>query len=164
MKTLGKLLASLYSFCFTFLLLVFLVFFFIRGLTTQNFWTNALKEMDFSQIKVKDYGLDDYIKKYGENATIEDVITIELENAGIDTESVNKILNDESIREFVGSKANEIIDAAMNKKEVGEVTETEIKEALNVLNLSEEEYQEVTDFINEVITQFNTEVKDGSSL
>lgn len=164
MKLIGKIFASIYSSFFTIILTGFLSLFFMQGVLSKDFIATTLKSLNFSEITVKEFGLDEYVQKYGENATVEDAIVAELKNSGVDEEKVRKILNDENIKDFIAKKVNEIIDSAALEKDVSLVTESEIKDALRNLELTDNDYKEITNFLNEVITDFNKEVKDGSSI
>ena len=164
MRFAGKVFALVYSVWMIFILLAFMTLFFTRTVLSEKFLSSALSKLDYGAITVKALGLDDYAEKYGKDATFEDVITTELENLGIDTETAYKIFNDEDLQVFIAGKASELIDAGVNSSKLDEVSETEIKDALGVLELSEENYQKVTDFINDFIEGFNKEIENGSGV
>lgn len=164
MRYAGKVFAVIYSILLVFLLLAFMILFYTRTVISEKFLSHSLSKLDYGAITVKALGIDEYLEKYGENATLEDIITIELENAGIDVQTTKKIINDENLQAFIGGKISELIDAGVNSSELEEVTEEEIEEALDVLDLSKANYQKVTDFINDFIVEFNKEMKNGSGV
>ena len=163
MKIIGKIFASVYSTILTLVMIAFLMLFFAQSVISKEFIASALKSFDFSEVTVKEFGLEDYVQKYGEDATVEDAILSELEAAGIDKEAARKVINDDNIKDFVADKASEIIEAVSEEKNVTLVTEAEIRDALQNLDLTNEDYASITDFLNEVITEFNKEVKNGSN-
>ncbi len=164
MRFAGKVFALVYSVWMVFILLAFMTLFFTRTVLSEKFLASALSKLDYGAITVKALGLDEFAEKYGQDATFEDVITTELENLGIDTETADKIFNDKNLQEFIGGMASELIDAGVNSTELDEVTEAEIEEALGVLDLSKENYQKVTDYLNDFIVGFNKEIKNGSGV
>ncbi len=164
MKIVGKIFASIYSILFVFISLCFLSLFFTRTFISRDFLVSSLKKIDLEAIKVEDLGTNDYFADYDENITLSEAITNEMEKAGIDKEKAEEIVNDEKLREFIGDKANEVIEAIANEEEIKVVTNDEVKDALGVLELTEDNYQEVTDFLNEVISEVNKEVQNARGL
>ncbi len=164
MKIVGKIFASIYSILFVFISLCFLSLFFTRTFISRDFLVSSLKKIDLEAIKVEDLGTNDYFANYDENVTLSEAITNEMEKAGIDKEKAEEIVNDEKLREFIGDKANEVIEAIANEEEIKVVTNDEVKDALGVLELTEDNYQEVTDFLNEVISEVNKEVQNARGL
>ena len=163
MKIVGKIIAVIYSLVFTIVLICFMFGFFGRTILNEKFFAQAIRDLDFSQIKLEDLHLEEYFSQYEGNYSLADVIEDELEDAGINTEEVKKIINDKDLKEFVGVKINEALKSGINGEEIEELSVSEVKSALKVLELSEEENEELTDYLNDLITKFNKEVKNEAN-
>lgn len=163
MKMAGKVFALVYSAFMVFLLLAFMILFYTRIVLSKDFLAKSLSELDYGAITVKALGLDSYLEKYGEDATVEDAITAELEELGVDTETAKKVVNDKNLREFVGGMASELITAGVNGETMEKVTLEEIEESLSVLELTDDQYRIVTDFLNDAIDVYNEEVINSGS-
>lgn len=156
LKILGKCFSVMYSVIFTFILLVFVVALFITSMISTDFIVETFKSVDLSTFKVSDIDLpSEYQTKYGNNATLEDVVVGEMVASGLEEDTARDFINDDNVREFIGEKAREMLDAEITDRDISKVSEEDVAKALENINVTDENIEAITDFFNEFIDEYN---------
>lgn len=156
LKILGKCFSVIYSVIYAFALYIFVIILFITTLISTSFMVEVIKSVDLADIKIADTELSsEYAAKYGEDATLEDVVVGEMVEVGIEENSARELVNDENIREFLGEKIGELIDNSITGNDVASIEEKDMQKALVNISLTEEEVKNITDFLNDFIDEYN---------
>lgn len=155
MKIVGKIIAVIYSVLFSAVILAFGVIFMGKDLTSKEFLTEIVKSADLNEITIEQINIPELSEKYGNSATVEEVLIEEMIKAGLTEEKARELLNDEKLREFIAEKAGDSLDNVINGTKVLKVTSSELKDVLSTLELSDSDYVDLADYINKLIDEIN---------
>lgn len=155
MKIVGKIFAVLYGVVFSVVLLGFGALFMGKDFISKEFITEAIKTADLNEITIEQINVPELSEKYGDSATVEEVLIAEMVKAGFTEEKAKEVLNDKKLREFIAEKAGDSLDNILEGKKVTKVTASELKDVLSALELSDDDYNELANYINRIIDEVN---------
>lgn len=136
-----------------------LLFGFVSGYALRNFLTvdtleTTVKSIEIDKITVVDLGLNDFKAKYGD-VTLESALIKELGEFGFEEKKAKELLNDASIKSFIAEVISDAVTSISEKKPLRTIAKKEVAKVLENTSFNEEDIQGVTDYLNEMIGQFN---------
>lgn len=170
MKYIGKFFAVIFSIIYMAFLIAFISLNYSKNLLSGDFYSNILKSVDFSQIKVSDIANTfDGIEHY-EDATLEDIIVEGLTDGGMSEEQAKGIVENENVKNVVGNLIGEMVEYGVNGGDIPTISNEDIKALVTdpELNIegeefTDEEIEEVTNQLNDIINQLLTEGVDENA-
>lgn len=131
MRFIGNFFAGIVSLIYFAVLLVMSMALFASNLFSADYFSDVLKSIEFSEIKLSDLG----IEGVEEGATVEDLLVDTLEEAGVSENDAKKILNSEEIKDVAGNFLSDTVTYIANQD--GEIPQIKEKDVDRILQSEE---------------------------
>lgn len=130
LKIIGKIFAVLFSAVYFFALASFVILFFGSNLLSTTYYKSVLKSIDLKEIKIKDLNVNINELDIDENTSVQDIIVEGLEELGLNNEMSIAIVENEEIREILGTYIGEFVNYQVSGGEMPEIKLEDVKTVL----------------------------------
>lgn len=162
---LGKFFAIICSIIYSIILIGGIMLFFMSSFFKGNIYTDILKSVDLSKIKLSDID-PKLVSMFGNDVTLEKVLVMSLEDAGIDSDIALEIVKNDEIKEVVGEFFGECINYTVNKDEVPKISNEDVDKIIdnidvNEINNKQIDKKEIMEYVDEINNNAKSYLKEG---
>ncbi len=165
LKTIGMVLAIIFSLVYFFFLSGFMVLAVSRNIFSGNYYSSIINSIDLDEIKIGDMGELFEGSEFSSDMTLSDALVKSMTDGGVEEKTATAIIENKEIKNIVGNFIGDYINYSLGGEEPT-IKRSDVKAVLNNPNIIEvagkptnEDIDEVYDELNDMVSQI---IKGGN--
>ncbi|MBQ8234909.1 MAG: hypothetical protein IJZ36_04955 [Bacilli bacterium] len=167
MKIFRTIIASMFSVLFFFVLLGMTLLLFVSNAFNKEYYKEVLKDVNLEEVKLNEIGIDNFNEELGSEASVNDVLVKGLKEFNINENDAKKIINNNEVKEVVGSLLSDAVIYLTNKENLPQISMEDVEKLKNVDelkdvigNIPNDEMEKLVGEVNQMIKNY---LKEGNN-